>query len=188
MLFRSLAGTLATLLVAAGCAGPDEASTNENPGTLGSGARIGPIELRNVYLTAPADGLHEPGDEGRALLTVFNSGNRDDALVRVTSTRARDIAVRWDRACDGTAEVVSRLPVLAGGTVPAPTDVRASGHLPYHLQVGGFTDVVRPGTTIPLTFHFRHAGEVTLDAIVQHERRPPVQGRYACGVLDRAAA
>ncbi|MGH3948910.1 MAG: copper chaperone PCu(A)C [Pseudonocardiaceae bacterium] len=171
----------------AGCAAPSPQGkdwpANKNANALGSNADLGPIKLRNVYVARSADGSYQPGESTIAFMTLINDGAREDRLNDVTSKQARRVELRWDRACDGTAESVPDVPLLPNGTVPGPADKDVTGHLPYYLRITGFTERVRAGTTMPMTFHFERAGQITMSVKVQGRHRLDERGRYACGVL-----
>ncbi len=127
--------------------------------TMGTNGEAGPILLRNVYLAASGEGGYAPGEDGLVRLWLFNESSEADALVAVRSGEARSARIRWDRDCDGTFEVVDELPIRPEGTVPYGR--------PYGVELVDFTGVVRGGTTVPVTFTFRHAGETRLDAMVE---------------------
>lgn len=160
-------------LVAALVAGCDPQQVLQS-GTVGTNAQVGQVKIRNVHLRATEDG-YQAGESANARFYLFNESREQDALVDVRSPRAEDVVLRWDRGCDGRAEVVPRIPVTAAGTVPAApgTDESAT---PYYLEIKNLAQLARPGTTFPLTFTFEKAGEVALDAKVQATRdgdRPP---------------
>lgn len=169
-----------------GCTGSDDFPENKNANSLGTHAELGPIKLRNVYVAAPDDGLHEPGERAVILLSLINTGDRPDRLLSVTSPMAGEIQLRWDSACDGTAEPVDSLPLTRNGSVPAPADRNTEEHLPYYLAVTAFSDTVRAGTTMPLTFRFAEAGEISVDAKAQADHPSDKVGSYACAVTPTA--
>lgn len=174
----------------AGCADlPGSWPTNKNANSLGTHADLGPIKIRNVYVARPDDGSYHEGESSLVFLTLINSGGRTDRLTGVSSTHARRLEMRWDRACDGAAETVPDIPIRPKGPVPGPVEKDVTGHLPYYLRIIGFTELVRAGTTIPLTFHFERAGEITVRANVQGRHPRDERGKYACEILpDQTAA
>lgn len=154
-----------------GCGNPQEVIQS---GTVGTNAQAGPVLLRNVHLAATENG-YRPGDDADAQLSLVNQAPEWDALVSARSPDARQVNLRWDRGCDGQAEVVPRIPVSARGTVPASAG-QPTGATPYHLEIVDVSQLARPGTTFPLTLTFERAGEVTLEAKVQATRdgdQPP---------------
>lgn len=150
---------------------PGEAPLPDQPvNTLGSNTEFQNLSLLNVYATRPAGDRYEPGQDGRVRLTLVNRGATDDALVAARSPAAAAVEIRWDRACDGTAEQVDRLPVLAGGGVPPLNGASPLRHGPYYLGAAGFTREVLAGTMFPLTVTFERAGEVTVPVLVQGDQ------------------
>lgn len=149
------------------------------------------MSLRNVYVVGAPDGRYVAGEDARVRLTLINTGRRDDALVKVTSKAASVASLHWDRACDGTAESVDRITVVAGGQVPqdplrpsgtgaAAADIQQPArHQPYYIKVTIDEEVLK-GTTVPITFTFEHAGTVTVDTIVQSRHRLDQQASFAC--------
>ncbi|RZQ64560.1 copper chaperone PCu(A)C [Amycolatopsis suaedae] len=147
--------------------------------TLGTNTEVGAVKLRNVYVERPPAGAYRPGEDARVAISLFATGRTDDRLTGVTSTDARAVRMRWDRACDGAAEPVLSIP-LRGGEVPSPSGTPVTGHLPYYLTISDFNREVPAGTTVPLTFTFAHAGEVTLQAKVQPRDDSDEPADYAC--------
>lgn len=176
----ALAAPLAALLTAVACG--EDPITNEPPHPVGSHADEGPIELRNVYLAQPAGGEYETGQNTVGFFTVSTTAERRDRLVSVSSPRAETIELRWDRDCDGTPQRVDALPLLPEGTVPEANRGGATGHAPYFLHVMGVTTSVPAGTTVPVTFEFARAGEVTMPVKVHGRHPSDVRSEFACDV------
>jgi copper(I)-binding protein len=147
---------LAVVLLAGACG---DAPRTDAAGTMGTNGEVAHILLRNVYLVASGEGGHRRGEDGLVRLWLFNTSTVEDTLVGVRSARAESARIGWDRDCDGTYETVRELPVLPGGTVPYGR--------PYAVELVDFIGVVRGGTTVPVTFTFRHAGETRLDVMVE---------------------
>jgi copper(I)-binding protein len=129
--------------------------------------------LRNVYLVASGAGGYPQGENGRVRLWLFNRSSTADALVDVRSAAAESARISWDRDCDGVFEIVDELPIRPDGTVPYDR--------PYALELVNFTGRVWGGTTVPVTFTFRHAGEKQLDAMVEVVRDGDVGDPVHCG-------
>lgn len=156
---RSKSG-LPLLLAAAVLVGACGAAPRKDAaGTMGTNGQVEHILLRNVYLVASGEGGYGRGDDGLVRLWLFNRSTVEDTLVGVRSSRAESARIGWDRDCDGTYETVPELPVLPDGTVPFGR--------PYAVELLDFTGEVRGGTTVPVTFTFRRAGETSLDAMVE---------------------
>ncbi|WP_158853438.1 copper chaperone PCu(A)C [Saccharothrix deserti] len=132
-------------------------------GTMGTNGRVGDVVLRNVFVEAPPEHAYRRGDDAVVRLAVFSESDQPDALLGVRTQKADQVELHSDEDCDGTSEVVPRIPVPAEGAVGEPGSVSPS----YHLLVVDFSEEVLAGTTVPLTFIFEGAGETTLDAMVE---------------------
>lgn len=165
-----------TVLNLAGCA---QLSGFESD-TMGANDQVGEILLRNVHLEAPAGGEYGPGQNGVLRLALFNGSGRDDRLVAVRSAVAGQARIRWDQDCDGVFEAVGGMPVLAGASVPRS---RA-----YYVELIGFQRVVYAGTTVPVTLTFEHAGEGTVDALVEASGDGDREAPLTCGAGGPAPA
>jgi hypothetical protein len=166
---------LVTVLMSILLAGAVACGQPRRPGldtsdTIGANAEIGQVKLRNVLVEPPVDGDFRPGDDAVVRLAMVNDAPRPDALVRVETEAAREVTMRWDRDCDGNVETVSRIPLLAEGTVPGAQPDQAGLASPFYLQVAGLTRRVWEGTTLPVRFTFEHAGSITVDAMVRPGR------------------
>ncbi|MFC4855783.1 hypothetical protein [Actinophytocola glycyrrhizae] len=161
---------VAVVVLAAACGAQPQTRPAD---TMGSNGEVGPIQLRNVYLAASGEGGYDQGEDGRVRLWLFNQSSSEDALVAVRSAEAESARIRWDRDCDGTFEVVDELPILPNGTVPHDR--------PYAVELVNFTGEVHGGTTVPVTFTFRRAGETRLDAMVEAVRDGDVADPTQCG-------
>ncbi len=176
-----LAAAFAALLaLLTGCGG--DPIINEPIPAVGSYAKQGPIELHNVYLARPEGAEYEPGEDTIGFLTVTSNGEHRDRLVSVSSPVADQIQLRWDRDCDGTAQRVDALPLLAEGTVPEAKRGGAVGHAPYFLHVVGMTEELTAGTTVPVRFEFGRAGEITMPVMVHGGSPSEARRQYACNV------
>lgn len=147
---------LPVAMLAAACAAEP---ASDSAGTMGTNAEAGNLLLRNVYLAASGEGGYAAGDDGLVRLWLFNEADVADTLVDVSSPAAESARITWDRDCDGTYETVEELPISANGSVPYET--------PYAVELVDFTGEVRGGTTVPITFTFRQAGEAKVDAMVE---------------------
>jgi len=152
--------TAAVAAVLASCGEPQRVLES---GTMGTNAEVGDVVLRNVFVQAPGDSSYRPGEDAVVRLAMFSDSGRPDALLGVRSRSAGAVELRSDADCDGSSETVPRIPVPAEGAVGEPGGV----DLAYHLRVVDFSEEVQAGTTVPLTFDFENAGEVTVEAMVE---------------------
>ncbi|SDK04577.1 Copper(I)-binding protein [Lentzea albidocapillata subsp. violacea] len=134
-------------------------------GTVGANGEVGQVLLRNIHMTPPGGDGYEAGDDAVVQLLIFNQARETDTLVDVRSDAAKDIVMRWDEQCDGEAERVERLPLLADGGV-----ARLSGAMgAYHFEFVDLTRKLWAGNDVAVTFEFERAGSVTLDVPVEVE-------------------
>lgn len=153
-----VAAVLAFVLVSCG-----EPQRVLQSGTIGANGQVGDVLLRNVHVVPPGGDGYEQGNGAAVRFALFNQAREPDALVDVRTDAAANASLLWDTACDGQAEQVPEIPLLADGGV-----ARLSGALlQYRVQLDDFTRKVRAGTDIPMTFRFERAGEVTLDVPVE---------------------
>lgn len=131
--------------VSGGAIGPDEAVT-------------GDLSVLQVQLEYPLDGAYEEGEDARLFLGIANSGGVDDELVDVTGPFA-------DAVDDDGGEV--------DVPVPADDNVYVGAEGAPTLTLVGLEESLRSSQSIPVTFVFREAGEVTVDAMVSAERQTP---------------
>jgi hypothetical protein len=147
---------LAALLPLSAC-GQDDAPL-EVPGPEVQGGNEGPDEplnedvtLQDVDLAFPEDGVYEEGEDAELLFAVTNTGPDPVALTEVSGPDFAGIEV-------------------VGGELPLevePDDnlyVGAEG--PPSVVLQDLDVQLRSSESIPVTFSFGEAGEVTLDAVV----------------------
>ncbi|MGW4589752.1 copper chaperone PCu(A)C [Amycolatopsis thermoflava] len=170
----------AVLAVLAAGACSDPGQHGQGADTLGTNAGDYPVKVLNAYVERPEDGRYTPGENAKVFFTVSNTGDRDVTLTGVSSPAVRQMDLRWDEACDGTAESVPHIPVLAKASVPIPPGRVLAGHLPYYADAVGFTGEVLAGTTVPMTFTFDGTDAIKLDAKVQPREPIDAVAHYAC--------
>ena len=131
-----------------GAVGPDEPVTED-------------IKVLQAQLEYPLDGAYDRGEDAELFFGIANSGRTGDELVDV---RGPDFTGATLMA-DGET-----------GAIPVPEDdnvyVGAEGSPSVILQ--DLQTQVRSSQSIPVTFVFAEAGEVTVDAMVSAEGQEPV--------------
>jgi copper(I)-binding protein len=189
---RVLSGVLGIGLAAvlAGCgAGQITQTDTQLAGINGVNGDAGPIALRDVQLAYPPNkqGVYEPGSNAMLILTVVNTGLTPDALVRVTSPAATSVLVNG--SATGTVFLPGNFAVAAGidpddATITVPPSVSATTtttpsasasatpaptQRQMTIELVGFRSVnggsLRAGMTIPITFFFARAGQVTIGQV-----------------------
>ena len=148
------AGVLALLIPAiAGCeAGQGAPTLQFHPASSGAQTVFNGIKITNAFvLGAPVGSTVPSGSSASLFVSLYNSGDSSDTLVSATAP--------------GSAASIS----LPGGTVPLP-----AGSVPVNLTgpqpdvvLENLTNPLRGGSSIPVTFSFQHAGQVTLQVPVE---------------------
>ena len=148
------AGVLALLIPAiAGCeAGQDAPTLEFHPASAGQQADFNGIKITNAFvLGAPTGSTVPSGSSASMFVSLYNSNDNSDALLSATAPAA--------------ADSIS----LSGGTVALPANsapVNLTGPEPK-VVLEDLTKPLRGGTTVPVTFNFQHAGQVTLQVPVE---------------------
>lgn len=147
---RCLAGAVTAALLLTACGGPVyEAEEWEGPG---QNEKVGDVLLRYARLAAPPvdDEPIPAGTDVPLYLWLINEGQDEDALVSVSTDAAAEVIV-----VDAEGRLLE-FPV----PLPPEEDVQL-GVDDMHLVVLGIEVPLRAGDTIPMTFVFRDAGELT---------------------------
>lgn len=177
---RTRTNPLAALLLAAAlplaaCGGVAEEEESANPleefGTEVDGGNPGPdeavtedIKITALGLAYPEDGVWEVGEEVPLYAAIANTGSVGDQLVEV---RSEAFAGAELVPLDGPA-----------GTIEVPEDdnVYLEPEGPPSVILTGLSTDLRSSQSVPVTFVFEEAGEVTMEAPVVSE--PPGQGDF----------
>jgi copper(I)-binding protein len=148
------AGVLALLIPAiAGCEAGQNAPTLEfHAASAGAQTTFNGIKITNAFvLGAPAGSTVPSGSSASLFVSLYNNGDNSDTLLSAKAPAA--------------AGNVS----LSGGTVALPANsapVNLTGPEPK-VVLENLTKPLRGGTTVPVTFNFQHAGQVTLQVPVE---------------------
>jgi periplasmic copper chaperone A len=155
------AAAITAAIVTAGCG--DETPDVDDSGAVGPDeAASEAIKLLQVQLEYPLDGVYDEGEDARLSLGIANGGTVEDDLLDVRGPDFTDA----DLIVDGRAAVI---PVPAGDTVHVDPEDSPSIVL-QDLQTS-----LRSSQSIPVTFVFEEAGEVTVDAMVAAEGQTPTR-------------
>ncbi len=97
---RILTLAAGTLLAVAACGGPEEEAPLEDFDIEVDGGAVGPdvrvsedVELQQVQLEYPLDGVYEEGEDARLFMAITNTGSRPVTLVDVSGPDFGGIAV-----------------------------------------------------------------------------------------------
>ncbi|MGY2005050.1 copper chaperone PCu(A)C [Blastococcus sp. SYSU DS1024] len=164
----------ATLPLAA-CGGVADEEESANPieeiGTEVDGGNPGPdtavtedISITALGLAYPEDGVWEVGEDVQLYAAITNTGTTGDQLVEV---RGEDFAGAELTALDGTDGAID---------VPEEDNVYLEPEGPPSVVLTDLGTDLRSSQSIPVTFVFEQAGEVTMEAPVVSS--PPGQGDF----------
>ena len=145
---------LAVPLALGACDAGQEAETaQETPDTAGVDGTVGPVSLDDVFLDAEDTVGAGAAVPLRGVLT--NDAEQPDRLVGVSTPAAESVQL-----LDGSgAPSADGIELPAGGQVEAVSEA-------VRMQLEQVTAPIDPTDTVPVTFTFATAGEVTLDVPV----------------------
>jgi hypothetical protein len=131
----------------------DEEGPNVDEGAVGPNAAVDEnVELLQVQLAYPDDGLYEEGEDAELLFGIANSGTEPATLVDITG--------------DDFAEATT----VDGGDIDIEVEAGTNTHVGREegpaVVLVGLEQELRSSESIPVTFVFEEAGEVTVDAMV----------------------
>jgi hypothetical protein len=142
------------LLVLGGCDAGQEAETaQETPDVAGVDGTVGEVSLDDVFLDA--EDTVEAGAAVPLRGVLTNDAEQADRLVGVSTPSAESVQL-LDESGAPSADGIE-LP--AGGQVEAVSEA-------VRMQLEQVTAPIAPTDTVPVTFTFATAGEVTLDVPV----------------------
>ena len=159
----------ATLLLA-GCSADEleEDAPAEDPGTEVDGGAIGPdtrvnddVSLLQVQLEYPLDGVYEVGEDARLFMAVSNTGGDPVTLTDISGPDFGGVAV--------TTEEGTGLPL----TVDPQDNLYVGAEGPPEVVLLDLGQELRSSQSIPVTFTFAEAGEVTIEVPVSAEGQEP---------------
>ena len=172
----------AAALILSGCGTGQVAATSEQRAAIdGSNGRVGPMLVRNVVLAYPENetNFYPQGADVPLELVIVNEGERPDTLVSVSTPAAREVVIQGNtRIPGGTAVTVIKgheqhtspvaplpLPRPQQPSGPAAPEAGSAVRLGFGELRIVLTDLTHPihaGQSVPVTFLFHNAGEVTV--------------------------
>ncbi|SDN06014.1 Copper(I)-binding protein [Geodermatophilus siccatus] len=165
---RLAAGAAGVLLALTGCGSTEPDQTlSDDPAEVEGGA-VGPdvrldddVGLQQVQLEYPLDGVHEAGEDARLFMAVTNTGGEPVTLTDISGPDFGGVRVE-------TAEGQG-LPL----TVDAEDTLYVGAEGPPDVTLLDLGRELRSSQSIPVTFTFGEAGEVTVDVPVSAEGQNP---------------
>ncbi|CCH88480.1 conserved exported protein of unknown function [Modestobacter italicus] len=149
----ALVGLLVTAVVVLTGCGSDERPVRV--GGPGVEASVGDMELRNIRLDNPPEGIYPIGSAALLGVAMVNEGTEDEQLIGVTGP-------------DFTGVVVDENPASSDPaiTIPAGETVFTDGPDGPVLVLAEIDETLRTAEYLSITFTFDRAGEVTVKAPV----------------------
>ena len=149
----------ATILTVAGCG--DELPDVDDSGAIGPDEAVSDdLKVLQVQLAYPLDGVYEVGEDAPLYLGISNTGSTEDDLLNVRGPDFTDAAILVDG--EPAAIRVRENDNVYVGAEGAPSIILED------LQTS-----LRSSQSIPVTFVFEDAGEVTMDAMVAASGQEP---------------
>ncbi|HXV94823.1 MAG TPA: hypothetical protein VD813_16075, partial [Pseudonocardia sp.] len=168
----ALAATLAVALVTAGCGAGQYAQTaQQTTNSTGAAARVGEIAVLDVEFLFDrpvfGDEVYGVGSTAPLAVTIVNTGDRADRLVRVSSPIAEGGVVVADDIVvpGGQTLTAGQVGPVAGIEVP-PAD-----EAPL-IALTGLRVPIRSGVSYPVVFGFERAGDVRIEVPVDTPASP----------------
>jgi copper(I)-binding protein len=153
------AAAFTSVLAAAGCG--DELPDVDDSGAVGPDAAVDEdLKVLQVQLEYPLDGVYEEGEDARLFLGIANKGRVEDDLVDVRGPDFTDASL----TVDGEGAVIR---------VPGNDNVYIGAEGAPEIVLEDLQTSLRSSQSIPVTFVFEDAGEVTVDATVAAEGQSP---------------
>ncbi|WP_193140595.1 copper chaperone PCu(A)C [Meridianimarinicoccus sp. MJW13] len=122
-----------------------------------------------IVTDAYARSAGKAAKSGAAFLVIENTGAEDDRLVAAAAPVAHRVELHTHKEADNG--VMQMIHVEEGFPVPA-----GGKHMLMrggdHVMFMGLTQPMEPGATFPLTLTFEKAGEMTVDVVVDLDRKP----------------
>lgn len=157
---RSRGLAVAAVLLTAGCGGETDDGVDDS-GAVGPDEVVSEdIKVLQVQLAYPLDGVYDVGEDAPLYLGIANTGNTEDDLVDVLGPDFTDAALM----VEGEAGVIR---------VPEDDNVYVGAEGAPAIVLEGLETSLRSSESIPVTFVFEEAGEVTVDAMVAAAGQEP---------------
>jgi periplasmic copper chaperone A len=125
------------------------------------------IHAHDVYARVSGTG------SGAVFFLVHNNGTTDDRLVAVRT----EVAARAElHTTLMTADGVMQMRQIEGGVPLAAGEAHDFARGGDHVMLMGLTGDLADGATFPLTLVFESGAEVTLDVVVENDRKAGTSG------------
>jgi hypothetical protein len=157
------------VLAVGACGRPEEDAPLEDAGFEVEGGAVGPdvrvnddLGLQQVQLEYPLDGVYGEGENARLFFAITNTGTDPASLVDIIGPDFGGVRVE---TADGTG-----LPLQ----VDANDNAYVGAKGPPEVTLLDLDRSLRSSQSIPVTFTFADAGEVTLEVMVSAQDQQPL--------------
>ena len=165
---------LIAVLAVAGCGAGQITETMEQQANVdGVNGSVGSIDLRNVTLAYPENGVYEKGAEARVEAVIVNTSDSPDRLLSMRGASARGSFMKTitTKELEPTCKCS---PAAPRPTVQTPKDqpidiklepqasLKAYGDAGPQLTLTGLTKEFRSSQQTTVTFRFEKAGTISL--------------------------
>ncbi|WP_235877030.1 copper chaperone PCu(A)C [Saccharopolyspora terrae] len=165
---------LGAVVALAGCSAGQITETDTQVAAVNGGSGDAKqVAVRNATLSFPTEGAFYRAGSSAPLELVLSNEGPNDKLVQVTSPYAASAQV------SGISDLPSRTALHATGSSAQPT---SAGQRTVQITLNGLKQDITPGVTIPVTFVFAQAGQVTVQVPIGEDHNPrPEHGSPAPG-------
>ncbi|MCZ2815279.1 copper chaperone PCu(A)C [Modestobacter sp. VKM Ac-2984] len=125
------------------------------------------VELVGVEIAYPVDGLYEVGEEAPLYAAVTNTGTEPVTLVDVTGPEFEEAV-----SLGGSGELLDAIEIV----VPPNDNTYIGAEGSPSIVLVGLETELRSSQSIPVTFVFEEAGEVTVEVPVSADDSDPFEG------------
>jgi|LauGreDrversion4_2_1035121.scaffolds.fasta_scaffold156859_2 hypothetical protein len=123
------------------------------------------LHIHDVY--ARSGGMM--GGSGAVFFMMHNNTETDDRLVAASAPVAEKAELHTHIEDENG---VMQMREIEGGIAMAAGDMHEMARGGDHVMLLGLTTALKDGDTFPLTLTFEQAGDVTVDVVVDNERKP----------------
>lgn len=158
---------LGAVVALAGCSAGQVTETDTQVAAVNGGSGdVNGIAIRNATFTFPSPETRYVAGSSAPIQVVLTNEGPDDKLVQVFSPYAASATLSGDTTLPSRTALhaTSGSEQLQQGETPADRQVE--------ITLNGFKQDITPGVTIPVTFVFEKAGQVTVQVPVGPDHTP----------------
>lgn len=123
------------------------------------------MHIHDVY--ARSNG--QAGGSGAVFFMVHNNTETDDRLIGASADVAKLVELHTHKE---DANGVMQMMKIEGGIALPAGEMHELARGGDHVMLMGLTQELKDGDSFPLTLIFEQAGEITVDAVVDNQRKP----------------